>query len=65
MRFSNFIKFLLYVKEQSMIKAAPEGLIAAILLSFLSTAGLFYVNLGGAFLSAFVDGLGLSREVAG
>tara|TARA_R110002096_G_scaffold436071_1_gene666878 strand:+ start:59901 stop:61076 length:1176 start_codon:yes stop_codon:yes gene_type:complete len=48
-----------------MIKAAPEGLIAAILLSFLSTAGLFYVNLGGAFLSAFVDGLGLSREVAG
>lgn len=46
-------------------KAAPEGLIAAILLSFLSTAGLFYVNLGGAFLSAFVDGLGLSLEMAG
>ncbi len=46
-------------------KAPPEGLIAAVLLSFLSTAGLFYVNLGGAFLSAFVDGLGLSREIAG
>jgi predicted MFS family arabinose efflux permease len=26
---------------------------------------LFYVNLGGAFLSAFVDGLGISRESAG
>ena len=49
----------------SMPKAAPEGLIAALLLSFLSTAGLFYVNLGGAFLSAFVDGLGLSLETAG
>lgn len=46
-------------------KASPEGLMAAILLSFLSTAGLFYVNLGGAFLTSFVDGLGLSREAAG
>lgn len=46
-------------------KAAPEGLLATVLLSFLSTAGLFYVNLGGAFLSAFVDGLGLSLETAG
>jgi len=46
-------------------QAAPEGMLAAILLSFLSTAGLFYVNLGGAFLSAFVDGLGLSLEAAG
>ena len=26
---------------------------------------MFYVNLGGAFLSAFVDGLGISRETAG
>jgi len=49
----------------SLPKATPEGLLAAILLSFLSTAGLFYVNLGGAFLSAFVDGVGLSLETAG
>ena len=49
----------------SLPKAAPEGLLSAILLSFLSTAGLFYVNLGGAFLSAFVDGVGLSLETAG
>jgi predicted MFS family arabinose efflux permease len=38
---------------------------AAILYSIVATAGLFYVNLGGAFLSAFVDGLGVERDVAG
>ena len=31
----------------------------------MATAGLFYVNLGGAFLSAFVDGLGVERDTAG
>ena len=49
----------------SLRKAPQEGLVAAILLSFLSTAGLFYVNLGGAFLSAFTEGLGISLETAG
>lgn len=49
----------------SLPKASSEGMLAAILLSFLSTAGLFYANLGGAFLSSFVDGLGLSLETAG
>jgi len=39
--------------------------VAAILYSIIATAGLFYVNLGGAFLSAFVDGLGVERDVAG
>lgn len=38
---------------------------AAIFYSIIATAGLFYVNLGGAFLSAFVDGLGVQRDVAG
>ena len=42
-----------------------SSIIAAILYSILATAGLFYVNLGGAFLSAFVDGLGVERDVAG
>ena len=46
-------------------KASKDGIIVAIFLAFLATAGLFYVNLGGAFLSAFVDGLGISRESAG
>ena len=42
-----------------------SSFIAAILYSILATAGLFYVNLGGAFLSAFVDGLGVERDTAG
>jgi predicted MFS family arabinose efflux permease len=46
-------------------KVPKEGIVVAVFLAFLATAGLFYVNLGGAFLSAFVDGLGLSRESAG
>ena len=41
------------------------SLVAAVLYSIIATAGLFYVNLGGAFLSAFVDGLGVERDVAG
>ena len=46
-------------------KVSQEGIVVAVFLAFLATAGLFYVNLGGAFLSAFVDGLGISRESAG
>ena len=42
-----------------------SSVLAAILFSIVATAGLFYVNLGGAFLSAFVDGLGVERDVAG
>ena len=42
-----------------------NSLVAAVLYSIIATAGLFYVNLGGAFLSAFVDGLGVERDVAG
>lgn len=42
-----------------------SSIIAAIFYSILATAGLFYVNLGGAFLSAFVDGLGVERDIAG
>ncbi len=44
---------------------SQSSLMAAILYSIIATAGLFYVNLGGAFLSAFVDGLGVQRDVAG
>lgn len=42
-----------------------NSIFAAFFYSILATAGLFYVNLGGAFLSAFVDGLGVERDVAG
>ena len=43
----------------------PDSLLNAFFLSILATAGLFYVNLGGSFLSAFVDGLSIERDAAG
>ena len=52
------------VKDKS-LTFDQSSIIAAIFYSILATAGLFYVNLGGAFLSAFVDGLGVERDVAG
>jgi predicted MFS family arabinose efflux permease len=54
-----------YDGTDSKYRVSPDGILVAIFLAFLATAGLFYVNLGGAFLSAFVDGLGISRESAG
>ena len=42
-----------------------DSLLNAFFLSILATAGLFYVNLGGSFLSAFVDGLNIERDSAG
>ena len=42
-----------------------DSLLNAFFLSVLATAGLFYVNLGGSFLSAFVDGLNIERDAAG
>ena len=44
---------------------SQTSLVAAFMYSILATAGLFYVNLGGAFLSAFVDGLEIGRDEAG
>jgi predicted MFS family arabinose efflux permease len=45
--------------------AAPDGLIAAILLAFLATAGLFYVNIMAAIVDGLVSGLGFSDVQAG
>jgi len=42
-----------------------DSVLNAFFLSILATAGLFYVNLGGSFLSAFVDGLSIERDAAG
>ena len=42
-----------------------DSLLNAFFLSILATAGLFYVNLVGSFLSAFVDGLNIERDAAG
>ncbi len=43
----------------------PDGLTAAFLLSFLATAGFFYINIMGAIVSGLVDGLHLSASEAG
>lgn len=45
--------------------APPDGLIAAVLLAFLATAGLFYVNIMAAIVDGLVAGLGLTESQAG
>jgi predicted MFS family arabinose efflux permease len=45
--------------------AAPDGLLAAVLLSFLATAGLFYVNIMPALVAGLVDGLHFTNRQAG
>jgi predicted MFS family arabinose efflux permease len=44
---------------------APDGLTARFLLSFLATAGLFYVNIMPAIVNGLIDGLGFSDKQAG
>ncbi len=46
-------------------KASPNGKIARVLLSFLATAGLFYVNIMPALVDGLIDGLGFSNRDAG
>lgn len=45
--------------------ARPDGLLASFLLSFLATAGLFYVNIMAAIVDGLVGGLGFSESEAG
>lgn len=46
-------------------RAAPDGLIASVLLAFLATAGLFYVNIMSAIVAGVADGLGVTQQQAG
>ncbi|SDL67121.1 MFS transporter [Maricaulis salignorans] len=46
-------------------KAPPNGLIAAVMLAFLATAGLFYVNIMAAIVDGLVSGLGFTEGQAG
>jgi DHA1 family inner membrane transport protein len=46
-------------------RAAPDGLIAAVLLSFLATAGLFYVNIMAALVDGLESGLRFTARDAG
>lgn len=49
----------------SLPKAAPDGLAASVMLAFLATAGLFYVNIMSALVAGLVDGLGFQQADAG
>ncbi len=44
---------------------APNGAAARLMLAFLGTAGLFYVNIMPAIVSGLIDGLGFSNREAG
>jgi predicted MFS family arabinose efflux permease len=46
-------------------KAAPHGEIARVLLAFLATAGLFYVNIMPALVDGLIEGAGFSNREAG
>lgn len=46
-------------------RAAPDGLLACVLLAFLATAGLFYVNIMPALVAGLIDGLGFTNRQAG
>jgi predicted MFS family arabinose efflux permease len=46
-------------------KAAPDSHLASLLLAFLSSAGLFYVNIFPAITNALMEGAGLSTVEAG
>jgi len=45
--------------------AEPNGEIARVLLAFLATAGLFYVNIMPALVDGLIEGLGFSNREAG
>ena len=44
---------------------APNGAAARLMLAFLGTAGLFYVNIMPALVTGLIDGLGFSNREAG
>lgn len=46
-------------------KAAPHGAMARVLLAFLASAGLFYVNIMPALVDGLVQGAGFSNREAG
>lgn len=52
-------------KPRRIPRADPDGMIAAVLLAFLATAGLFYVNIMAAIVAGIADGLHVSDQHAG
>lgn len=46
-------------------RASPDGMVASLLLAFLSSAGLYYVNIFPAITQALMEGAGLNTVEAG
>ncbi|RTE85826.1 MULTISPECIES: MFS transporter [Gammaproteobacteria] len=57
------------IKNRTWFKSLPaaneHGITARVLLAFLATAGLFYVNIMPAIVSGLIDGLAFTRRDAG
>lgn len=53
------------IKGMGFVKASPDGMVARLLLAFLATAGLFYVNIMPAIVDGLVEGLGFTNRQAG
>jgi len=53
------------VLKRAFPTAAPNGEIARVLLAFLATAGLFYVNIMPALIDGLIEGLGFTNQQAG
>lgn len=51
--------------QSKSLSAPADGLTAAVLLAFLATAGLFYVNIMAAIVDGLVSGIGLTEGQAG
>lgn len=47
------------------IKVAPNGMAASIILAFLTTAGIFYINIMPAVVNGLKEGIGFSNQQAG
>lgn len=47
------------------IKVAPNGMVASIILAFLTTAGIFYINIMPAVVNGLKEGIGFSNQQAG
>ncbi len=53
------------IRSRRFPTAAPEGELARVLMAFLATAGLFYVNIMPALVDGLIEGLGFSNREAG
>lgn len=53
------------IRTRRLPSAAPDSLGAAVLLSFLATAGFYYVNIMAALVAGLIEGLGFSDSDAG